>query len=200
MNITTEQKTTSIASLDAEIILDLTSTSTNSPTPPTPAKLNSLQEEKSQLVPPSPVVTCSKAKPLKASSPDEWPNTCDGYMLGAKIGSGAFAVVHHAKRTKDKQDCAMKIIRLDELTEDTDNEQLMDEINMMRSLKHDNVLSIHASFNVRRNHGKLFQSNYKKNKNSNRYYAISFYVLDKNVLNIWITWILLLVVQTIQKN
>tara|TARA_B100000780_G_C20949841_1_gene378919 strand:- start:239 stop:784 length:546 start_codon:yes stop_codon:yes gene_type:complete len=164
MNITTEQKTTSIASLDAEIILDLTSTSTNSPTPPTPAKLNSLQEEKSQLVPPSPVVTCSKAKPLKASSPDEWPNTCDGYMLGAKIGSGAFAVVHHAKRTKDKQDCAMKIIRLDELTEDTDNEQLMDEINMMRSLKHDNVLSIHASFNVRRNHGKLFQSNYKKIK------------------------------------
>ena len=39
-----------------------------------------------------------------------------------------------------------------------------------------------------------------KNKNSNRYYAISFYVLDKNVFEYLDTWILLLVVQTIQKN
>ena len=48
-----------------------------------------------------------------------------------------------------------------------------------------------------------FFNQIKKNKNSNRYYAISFYVLcfGKKCFEYLDTWILLVVVvQTIQKN
>ena len=42
-------------------------------------------------------------------SGDHWPSEAEQYLMGAKIGSGAFAVVHHAKRKADGKDCAGKL-------------------------------------------------------------------------------------------
>jgi serine/threonine-protein kinase OSR1/STK39 len=82
---------------------------------------------------------------------DEWPSNTEGYLLGAKIGSGAFAVVHHARRISNDTDCAVKIIQLEKLDYD-DNNSVMEEIMMMRNFKHENVLTCHAAFQTRRNH------------------------------------------------
>jgi serine/threonine protein kinase len=43
------------------------------------------------------------------SQGDHWPSEAEQYLVGAKIGSGAFAVVHHAKRKADGKDCAGKL-------------------------------------------------------------------------------------------
>jgi serine/threonine-protein kinase OSR1/STK39 len=123
----------------AESVLDLTNLVVTSPKivsiiPSTPTA----GEEKSSL------------KRSSSTSEDEWPSTSDGYLLGAKIGSGAFAVVHHAKSISG-MDCAVKIIKLGELEEE-DNTQMMEEILMMRNFKHENILSLYCSFNTRRNH------------------------------------------------
>lgn len=80
-----------------------------------------------------------------------WPQNPLEYMVGAKIGQGAFAEVRHALRKSDQKPCAIKIIKLENLGE-SDNAQLQDEIIMMLSMKHPNVLSCHAVFQTRRNH------------------------------------------------
>ena len=82
---------------------------------------------------------------------DKWPQDPLQYMVGAKIGQGAFAEVRHALRKSDRRPCALKIIKLDNL-DDGDNTQLQDEIMMMLSMRHPNVLACHAVFQTRRSH------------------------------------------------
>ena len=85
------------------------------------------------------------------SSVDEWPSNTEGYLLGAKIGSGAFAVVHHARRVSGDKSCAVKIIQLEKLEYDDIN-SVMEEIMMMSNFKHENLLNCHAAFQARRDH------------------------------------------------
>jgi len=129
----------------AELQVDLTSISQASVTSvDTPVKTTSTstvfaedqQQEKE-----------SKSK----SSVDEWPSNTEGYLLGAKIGSGAFAVVHHARRISGDKSCAVKIIQLEKLEYDDIN-SVMEEIMMMANFKHENLLTCHAAFQVRRDH------------------------------------------------
>ena len=80
-----------------------------------------------------------------------WSNSSSEYLLGAKIGQGAFAVVHHALRAQDKVPCAVKIIQMETMNDD-DQKQVQEEVSMMLSMKHPNVLPCHAVFQCRREH------------------------------------------------
>ena len=75
--------------------------------------------------------------------PSEWPTDPAAYQLLGKIGQGAFASVWKAT-TKDKRDCAVKVLNLDHV--DTNLAEIRLEVQAMRLSSHPNVLTCHTAF------------------------------------------------------
>ena len=132
----------------ADLQLDLTD---NISSPAIRSVSSNVSAAAASETPATPTAGTGERKQSMDNDNDIWPSNVENYLIGAKIGSGAFAVVHHAKRKSDNKDCAVKIISMDGM-EDEDNSQLMEEILMMRNFEHKNVLTCYATFQTRRNH------------------------------------------------
>mmetsp|Transcript_9311 Transcript_9311/g.20721 ORF Transcript_9311/g.20721 Transcript_9311/m.20721 type:complete len:356 (-) Transcript_9311:121-1188(-) len=82
----------------------------------------------------------------------DWPNSADSYTLDARIGHGAFAVVHKATvRTgpRANQQVAVKIMELEDFV-DSSLEEIRRELQMMRMCRHENVIAYHVAFPAKR--------------------------------------------------
>lgn len=91
------------------------------------------------------------AAALPPSAP-EWPNNASGYDLGARIGHGAFAMVHKAMvkaGPNASTEVAVKIIDLEEFA-DSSLEEIRRELQMMRMCRHENVIAYHVAFPANR--------------------------------------------------
>jgi len=67
------------------------------------------------------------------------------YSIGSKLGTGGFAVVRKCKRRSDGRIFALKVINKKNLKKD-DLCILESEVNIMRTLSHDNIVSLYDVF------------------------------------------------------
>jgi len=73
------------------------------------------------------------------------------YKLGKELGQGAFSVVRVGTSMKDNSIYAVKIITKDKLTEE-DEMALQDEIEILNSLEHENVIRLYGVFDERKHY------------------------------------------------
>jgi serine/threonine-protein kinase OSR1/STK39 len=73
-----------------------------------------------------------------------YPLMLSGYILGEKIGKGAFSTVYHSQVIETNQHVAIKLIDIEECSSDIDI--LCNETIIMATLHHDNLTNLYCSF------------------------------------------------------
>ena len=73
------------------------------------------------------------------------------YVLGEKLGEGAFAKVYLAKQIHIKEKCAVKILEKKLLESSHDIERLKKEIKILKKLRHKNIIQLYDIMESKRN-------------------------------------------------
>jgi serine/threonine protein kinase len=73
------------------------------------------------------------------------------FMVGKKLGEGAYAVVHTALNKKTNGRCAMKIYDKDKvLTSQSRKRSVSREIQVMRRINHPNIVKFHETIDTKK--------------------------------------------------
>ena len=73
------------------------------------------------------------------------------YVLGEKLGEGAFAKVRLATQIHIKEKCAVKIIEKKFLESSQDIQRLKKEIKILKKLRHKNIIQLYDIMESKRN-------------------------------------------------
>jgi NIMA (never in mitosis gene a)-related kinase len=66
-------------------------------------------------------------------------------MLNEHIGEGSYSLVYQVKRVSDGQEYALKQVKMESLT-DKEKENALNEVRILASIKHANVISYKEAF------------------------------------------------------
>jgi len=70
----------------------------------------------------------------------------DAYKIGKALGEGAFSVVREATNRHTNESFAVKVITKEKLSQE-DEDALKDEISILKSLKHQNIICLYKDYN-----------------------------------------------------
>ena len=73
------------------------------------------------------------------------------YILGEKLGEGAFAKVRLATQIQIKEKCAVKILEKKLLESPNDIQRLKKEIKILKKLRHKNIIQLYDIMESKRN-------------------------------------------------